>query len=187
MNLLLTINLNLDMKRIKLNVTFNIFLCFLFFYFTYFAEAQNIKKEQRNIGNWIAYIEQNGNKKVCYTYSNPVQTRLYEGERKSPYFNINYFDGKGMTITVYTGYEMTAKYPVTINIENKDVNLNNIFRDYAVTYDSSQDMYLINLFIKTNEDHFFVKSYKDKDNVALDYYSLSGLKEALKYLKNKCS
>ena len=171
----------------KFKVIFNVFLCLLSLCFMHFAKAENIQKEQRNIGNWIAYIKQDGNKKVCYAYSNPVQTRLYEGERKPPYVNINYLGGKGMTITAYIGYEITTKYPVTINIENKGVNLNNISRDYAVTYDSSQDMYLINLFIKTTEDYFTVKSYKDKDNVALDYYSLSGLKEALKFLEKKCS
>ena len=172
----------------KLKVIFNAFFCLLSLCFIHFAKAENIKKEQRNIGNWIAYIKQGSNKKVCYTYSNPAQTRLYKGERNTPYVNINYFaDKEGMTITVYTGYEMTESYPVTINIGNKSVNLNNTFRDYAITNDSSQDVYLINLFIKTTEDHFSVKSYKDKDNVALDYYSLSGLKEALKFLERKCS
>ena len=171
----------------NLNFIFHTFLCFLFLCLVQIAEAKDIKREQRNTGNWITHIEEKGNKKICYAYSNPVQTRLYEGTRAIPYITINYLKGKGMTITVYTGYEIMDNHPVTINIENKNVDLNNVFRDHAVTYGSSQDIYLINLFIKTTEDHFSVKSYKDKNNVAIDYYSLSGLKEALKYLENNCS
>ncbi len=94
-------------------------------------------------------------------------------------------DKKRFTITVYVGYEIATNYPVSINIDNKKIALKSISQNYAITYDSSQDTYLINLFVKSMSDHFVIKSYKDKDNLAIDYYSLSGLKEALKYLENK--
>ena len=181
--LLLIAELNLNMRFYFI---FNIFLYFLSLYFISFAEAKDIKKEQRNAGNWIAYIEKKGNKKICYTYSNPVKIRLYQEERGIPYVNINYLDKKRFTITVYVGYEIATNYPVSINIDNKKIALKNISQNYAITYDSSQDTYLINLFVKSMSDHFVIKSYKDKDNLAIDYYSLSGLKEALKYLENKC-
>jgi hypothetical protein len=152
-----------------------------------FVLAKETKKEQRNIGNWITYIEQKSNKKICYVYSNPVTSMLYQGDRQMPYVNINYLGKKIFTITVSTGYQIAPDYPINIHLENKNTNLDTRYKNYAVTYSSSQDMYLINLFIKTMEDHFYVKSHESKDNLSMDYYSLSGLKEALLYLEKQCS
>lgn len=152
-----------------------------------FAKAQGIKKEQRNIGNWITYIEQKSNKKICYLYSNPVKSSLYQGERKTPFLNINYLGKKQFTITVNTGYTIATTYPTSIHIENKTIDLDTRYEDYAITYDSAQDMYLINLFIKSLDSYFYVRSHESETRFSIDYYSLSGLKEALQYIENKCS
>ncbi|WPX96224.1 hypothetical protein [Candidatus Bandiella euplotis] len=152
------------------------------------VRSQGIKKEQRNIGNWIAYIEQKSNKKICYAYSNPVKTRLYQGEREKPYININYLGNHEFTIMIYCGYKIASDYPVIITIDNKKNQLNAGYNNgYSITYDSTQDAYITDLLIRTLDNYFIVKSHEDKDNIAIDYYSLSGFKEVLKYLENNCS
>ncbi len=153
------------------------------------AEAKtNIQKQQRNIGNWITYIEKKGKQKICYTYSSPINTKLYTGERGDAYVNINYLGRDKFTITAYVGYDLSKQHPFILTVdEDKNHNLDSSYESYATTYNSDQDNYLINLLIKTNINYFSIKSYKDDKNFALDYYSLSGFKESLQYLKNNCS
>ena len=147
----------------------------------------NVQKQQRNIGNWITYIEKKGKQKICYAYSTPIKSILYLGERSAPYVNINYLGTDKFSITAYAGYTLSKQYPfiMTIN-EDKNHNLNNAYENYATTYNSDQDNYLINLLIKTKINYFSIKSYDTDKNFTLDYYSLSGFKESLQYLKNHC-
>jgi hypothetical protein len=170
----------------KLKFIFNICSTFLLVALYNPVIAKDIKKEQRNIGNWITYIEKKSNKKICYTYSNPVEQRLFYGKREKPYFNINYLGDKKFTITVYPGYNILNNLPMLVNVENHNIKLDTSQYAYAITYNSAQDMYLINLLIKSTQNYFYVKSYKEKKNISVDYYSLSGFVESLKYLQNNC-
>ena len=152
------------------------------------ADAKNnTQKLQRNIGNWITYIEKKGKKKICYTYSNPIKERMFTGERDVPYINLNYLGQNNFTITAKPGFDISQKHPILIIIDgDRKYNLNNKYKNFATTYNSDQDNHIINLLIKTTNNNFIIKSYMDEDNIALDYYSLSGFKESLQYLKNNC-
>lgn len=153
------------------------------------SEAKNNSQTlQRNIGNWITYIEKKGKKKICYTYSNPIKTKIFVGERDSPYINLNYLGENNFTITVKPGFEISQNHPILIIIdEERKYNLNSKYKNFAATYNSDQDNHIINLLIKTTYNYFTIKSYKTDDNLALDFYSLSGFKDSLQYLKNNCS
>ena len=110
------------------------------------------------------------------------------GERSAPYVNINYLGINKFSITAYAGYDLSKQYPVIMTIDkDKNHSLNNSYENYATTYNSDQDNYLINLLIKTTINYFSIKSYDNDKNFALDYYSLSGFKESLQYLKNHCT
>ena len=86
------------------------------------------------------------------------------------------------------GNDLSKQHPVIMTIDqDKKHSLNNSYENYAATYNSDQDNYLINLLIKTTIDYFSIKSYDNDKNFALDYYSLSGFKESLQYLKNHCT
>ena len=168
-------------------IGFLVYLCLLCSLGSVEAKT-NIEKQQRNIGNWITYIEKKGKQKICYTYSTPIKTMSYMGERSTPYVNINYLGINKFSITAYAGYDLSKQHPVIMTIDqDKKHSLNNSYENYAATYNSDQDNYLINLLIKTTIDYFSIKSYDNDKNFALDYYSLSGFKESLQYLKNHCT
>lgn len=120
------------------------------------VEAKNnIQKQQRNISNWITYIEKKSKKKIYYTYSNPIK----------------------YSFTVYSRDNLSQEHPVTTVIdEYRKDNLNNSYNNYAKTYNLDQNTSLINLLIQTTINYCAIKSYENNKNYTLDYYSLSGLK-----------
>ena len=168
-------------------IGFLVYLCFLCIVSPIEAKT-NVQKQQRNIGNWITYIQKKGKKKICYTYSTPIKTMLYMKKRGAPYININYLVINKFSITAYAGYDLSKQHPIIMTIDkDKNHSLNNSYENYATAYNSDQDNYLINLLIKTTINYFSIKSYDNDENFALDYYSLSGFKESLQYLKNHCT
>ena len=126
-------------------IGFLVYLCFLCIVSPIEAKT-NVQKQQRNIGNWITYIQKKGKKKICYTYSTPIKTMLYMKKRGAPYININYLVINKFSITAYAGYDLSKQHPIIMTIDkDKNHSLNNSYENYATAYNSDQDNYLINL------------------------------------------
>ena len=182
---LVFIKIPIKRRFIRLLLLFTVFSVFLQQVSIATVSKQHVSKNKK-FGNWITHIEQKGNKKICYIYSIPTKTRIFDGIRGVPYFCVNYFINEGFSISVNPGFKIAENTPFEIIIEKKATNLNTFNSYYAVTYNSDQDIYLINKLIKTAADYFVIKSTSYQKKLTMDYYNLSGFLEALKYLESNC-
>lgn len=163
-----------------------LYFCVLFFASIKTSYAGDGDKVDNNlkVGNWNALIEHG----ICYAKSIPVREVEQESKDRRDASMLVYYLGPDMyTIGVDPGYLIDEKKNFTLTVQDRTFYLN-ISRDdtYAKTYSSAQDVHIIDAFIKTTDNHFTVRSYNQKGEYSIDYYSLVGLKEALRYLQYAC-
>lgn len=154
--------------------------------FCNFSIGKNNFTNEITIGNWIVHTEKKNNKNICYIYSHPVKNKFIIEDRKNTYININYLEKNKFNITIFPGYKTSKSLPLTITINGKSLNLTRLNSDFFTTYDSSQDEYIVNLLVNNTNSYFYVESFKNKNTVTFDYYSASGLRDALISVKNNC-
>jgi hypothetical protein len=150
------------------------------------VNANTSTQKSKHFNNWIAYIEQKGNKKVCYAFTEHTNRTLLHKSKSKAFFVINYLPAKKFTLSYLPGFIIDKNFPVKLQYSNKQIVLNNQYYSFAATYSAQQDNSILDLFIKRPEENFFIKSYRKKNQAAQDYFSLAGLRQALIHLQSHC-
>ena len=117
----------------------------------------------------------------CYMFSSPYRTKAYADSRDGAYLLIAN-KGMGLSIGAGSAFELstTKGYILKVNQRSHLLNVSNA--DSSNTYSAIQDKAILNDMIKDGSN-FQIRSYSNNDQVAVDYYSLKGFTDALKFTK----
>ena len=141
---------------------------------------------QKHFNNWIAHIEQKSNKKICYAFTEHFKRSLLDHPKPKALFVVNYSPQQHFTLSYIPGFIIDTNFLVELKFLNKKIALDNKYQSFAATYSAHQDISIIDLFIKGAEKNFVIKSFREKNQAALDYFSLTGFKQAITYLRSNC-
>ncbi len=139
---------------------------------------------KKNFSHWSVYYELKSNgKKLYYAVSTPIQTKVYNGIRDEAYMAITYVNPTEYTISVYFGFIVDSKKPLSLNTANSTYTLPVIQDEFAYTYNSSDDINILNDLVTSSNTLIEIRSYDISAGLAVDYYAPTGLKEALLYIQ----
>lgn len=135
---------------------------------------------------WSVYYElKKNNIMVYHAISFPNSTKVYSGLRNTPYIAVTYLSPRMYTISMYSGFIIDTRSPLILRVDDKTYTLHTLHDSFGYTYSSVQDIELINDFIKNSCNTLEARSYDATSALAVDYYMLFGLKEALLYIDSR--
>lgn len=142
----------------------------------------------RTFSHWDVYYElKRDGTKMYYALSAPVSTKVHSGLRNSPYIAVSYIGYRMYTISVYPGFIVDTSYPFTLRTTNHTYFLRVLQDSVGNTNYSVDDVLLINEFIKNHNKPVEVRSYDTNASLAVDYYDISNLKDALMYIERQAA
>jgi hypothetical protein len=151
----------------------------------YSPPALAAAKQLVSQGDWEAYEEQEGGKKVCYLGSKPKKAQGKYRKRGDTYVLITHrpAEGSSNVISINAGYTYQASSEVEIAIGDAKFRL---FTDgdYAFAYDQKADNALVQAMIKGAQ--MSVKGTSNRGTVTVDVYSLRGFTAAHKAIDAAC-
>lgn len=167
-------------------IYFALFICALHISSTKTALANDLTLIHR-FGYWDIYSEIDAQgKNICHIISIPVETKAYDGLRNLPYFVVTYYDPNMYTVSTYSGFGLDKTKEFTVKANNKFFALK-IARDYfAYTYNSADDVRLVNNMMENSSNALEVRSNGRDGGTSVDFYSLYGFSKAIKYVQKKC-
>lgn len=161
-----------------------IFLILFFistFICTSFAVEKHHTKFIKSFERWRVF-EKNRTKE-CVIISEPVYSNGFAGFRDIPHVMFTLIKGKKLTFSNYSGFIINKQQAIQVLVGDKRFLLKP-YRDFsAFTYDSNDDVELINILLK-NRDNIRVRSVNKDLEVANDYYEFKGLDKAFEFVKN---
>lgn len=135
--------------------------------------------------DWEVYHQIFNNNVQCHAISSPYKTKAFDGVREAPYLIVSFKGRNQYTISLSSGFFINKQSGVILQTNNRSYLLNSTFPRAAWTYSSSQDAAIINDIIKDGRS-LSIRSYDLSDDIALDFYSLKGILEALQYMEKSC-
>lgn len=139
-----------------------------------------------NFGDWRLYEGKEGNKKVCYAMVEPYRTRSFIGMREKPWVALTFFERNALTVSAHSGFNIDTKTELVLDIDNgSSISMHVLPTGQVYSYSSAQDVQIINALMQ-GESYFTIRSYGINQQTALDYYSLKGLHEIIKYMNKHC-
>lgn len=151
-----------------------------------YEEFNDQSKVKNKIGFWKIYFTYDDTgRKVCRAVSSPIETKVYEGIRNTPYISVTYIAPNVYTISTYAGFVINTDKNFTININKHTYQLKPTRTYFAYTYNSDDDINIINDMIIA-DDYIKIKLYDQVLGIAIDYYTLDGFKSALLYMEKNC-
>jgi hypothetical protein len=161
-------------------------LCIALLIFSFIAEIAQAEPLilMKRFFHWEVYLELGRDGVSTYrAVSVPVDSRVYEEIREDPYLAVTYIHPKMYTFSMRPGFIISAFHPVTLSTLQKSYLLK-ITRDtFACTYDSFDDVKIVNDIISESKNFVEIRSFDSSFNLAVDYYSTKGLKEAMLYMQ----
>jgi hypothetical protein len=148
----------------------------------YKSETKSLKTFQ----DWEVMQKTSPIKKSCYLITFAYRSKGFEGIRSLPFLAVEVKGKRQYTITSYPGFTTSNDISPILSIGGDDYLLSTESENYNYTYNSSQDIKIIDGMIGINK---FVKirSYQMEGGEALDFYSLKGFLGALKYAERVCN
>lgn len=138
------------------------------------------------IGDWNIIRETKNNKHSCIAYSTAFRTKGSTFDREKPYAVIENKGKKEYSVGINPGYTIDIQKGMTVKMNRKSRLLDVKLAKTAWTFSAAQDSFLLNDMLK-NQKFMTVRSYDDKDNVTVDYYSLRGLVNVINYFDGHCN
>lgn len=136
-------------------------------------------------GDWEAYLEAEGGKKVCYVGSKPKKESGKYRKRGDTYVLITHrpAENSSNVISVSAGYTYQAASEVDVAIGDGKFRL---FTDgdYAFAYDAKADGELVQAMVKGAQ--MTVKGTSNRGTATTDVYSLKGFTAAYKAIGQAC-
>lgn len=160
-----------------------LFIILIFAFISSDAKANYNLSPIKLFDNW--YVLGNSNSLQCHAVSTPNYTRVFHGTRDIPYLMISYIPKYFFTISVYSGFELSKSSPFLIQIGSRSYLLKRNRDYFAYTYNSNDDVRIINDIIK-NHDLIKVHSYNLNKQLAIDYYPIEGLLRAMTFMMENC-
>jgi hypothetical protein len=157
----------------------------LFFISTFicssFAEDKHNTKFIKHFERWRVF-EKNKTKE-CVIIAEPIYSNGFAGFRDIPHVMFTLLKGKKLTFSNYSGFIINKQQPIQVFVDDKRFLLKPYRDFFAFTYDSNDDVELINTLLK-NSGNIQVRSVNKNLEVANDYYEFKGLDKAFEFVKN---
>jgi hypothetical protein len=151
-----------------------------------FGAHPAVADSSKRIGDWKVIKGKFEGNEFCYAYTTPFRTKAYDGEnRNTPYLLIANKGKNQLSFGLNSGFIIQADQGVTFGVNGKERLLDIKLNENAWTYSEIQDTEIINDMIEDGIS-IQVRSYDMKDDTAVDYYSLNGIKHVLKHLDTNC-
>ena len=151
----------------------------------YVYVPQTELKLVKTFQDWEVYHQISNSTTKCYAFASPYRTKAFEGVREAPYLIISFKGKMQYSISLNPGFLIDKNNEIILKTNNRSYLLNSALPNYAWTYSSMQDKAIIEDMIKDGRS-LSVRSYNVSDDTALDFYSLKGMTEALKYMEENC-
>jgi hypothetical protein len=171
--------------KLCLHLIYLILLSFFTQYSLNIASAKPVALME-HYKQWSIYLEFNDDGSILYrAISNPIEMRVYDGIRDNPYIAVTYIHPLMYTISVYPGFIIGKMAPTILNTIQNSYLLRISWNTFAYTYDSQDDVNILNDIISSNTSLIEIRSIDNGGNIAVDYYSTLGLKDAMLYMQLK--
>ncbi len=142
-------------------------------------------KHMKAFGDWEVYVEEDQQgKKLCHALSKPYRTKAFHGVRNLPFVAVT-MEGSTYTLSTYPGFTLDHTQPPILSVQDKDFALKVERQGHAITYSDISDVSIFN-HIMGSKGNFSIRSYSKYDRVAVDIYTISGLRAALDYMHQNC-
>jgi hypothetical protein len=143
-------------------------------------------KKTHAFGDWSLYNSVVGSEKQCYATAQPYRTKSFVGIRETPWLSVRFVGYNKFTVSASAGFTINHKSGFVIESDAGDkISLLTLQNGRIWSYSNKQDMHLINMLMR-GDKYFTTRSYAYNDQTALDYYSLEGFNEVLKYMNKNC-
>lgn len=162
-----------------------LYFCVILFCTVSISPHVNAKTTQFQDWYYVDSQAKAGEKCTIYSFASRTKGTVDDSKRDDAYFYVIKKGPRQYTIGVTPGFEIADDSYVVMKIGRRSYDFNNANPDYAWTYSSAQDIYLIDELIKASG--YFTMHLEDIDGkVALDYYSLNGFIKSMRAL-DKCA
>ncbi|MDZ5760985.1 hypothetical protein [Lyticum sinuosum] len=136
-------------------------------------------------GKWDVIVRRVGTTKfTCHIISKPLRSALYSGIRNQPYIMIHHFGYEKFILGGSSGFVIESNPTIYISGIYYSIGLNNNF--FYKEISRYNNINIINK-MRTDMDEMIILYTSDiSGNIAIDYYSLNGINNALNYMNNYC-
>ncbi len=121
----------------------------------------------------------------CLCITNPSFSSGFPGFRDIPHIAFTSVDKNNYTFSLYTGFTISKNNPIILLIGNKQFLLRPHRDLFAYTYDSNDDINIVNSALKNHTD-FRARIINNTGEVANDHYDFAGLDKAMQYIHRYC-
>ena len=177
--------MNGAMKRIAALPVLVVFAVFAVVAGTVATAVAESAKLLSSHGDWEAYLETEGGKKVCYIGSKPKKESGKYRKRGDTYVLITHrpAENSSNVVSISAGYTYQAASEVDVAIGDHKFRL---FTDgdYAFAYDAKTDGDMVQAMVKGAQ--MTVKGTSNRGTVTADVYSLKGFTAAYKAIGQAC-
>jgi hypothetical protein len=158
-----------------------LFLLFISMNFSAFAETQHKTRFLKQFDKWRVFEKTQEIGKECFIVSEPHHSTGFPGFRDIPHAIFSTVKGGAFTFSVYSGFVINKQEPIQVFVGSKRFYLK-LYRDFfAYTYDSRDDVSLINSVLQ-DRDTIRIRTVSREKEVANDYYAFKGLDKAFEFV-----
>ena len=136
-------------------------------------------------GAWSAYTYKEGDKLVCYMYSQPTKKEGNYKKRDDPHAMVTRRRGSSVAeeVSVTSGYPYKDKSPIKGQIDGRGFKFTIVQNEHAWA-DDADDEKAVKAMIRGNK--LTVRGTSRKDTYSLDTYSLKGFSKTHKAIVKAC-
>jgi hypothetical protein len=148
-----------------------------------FAEAHHKTKFLKQFDKWRVFEKTQDIGRECFIVSEPSHSTGFPGFRDIPHAIFSTVKGGAFTFSVYSGFVINKQEPIQVFVGSKRFYLK-LYRDFfAYTYDSRDDVSLVNAVLQ-DRDTIRIRTVSREKEVANDYYAFKGLDKAFEFVNN---
>lgn len=145
-----------------------------------------VLKEQKTFKDWSVFsAREKFNKKTCYAIATPYRTRALSILRNLPYFTVKYIGKDAFTLSLTSGFILSPEYGVVLEVNDRAHRIDTGLDAMKWTSSYVQDNAILN-DLTSGADYFTIRSFGEDHSMVLDYYSLRGFEDSLKYMMKFC-
>ena len=136
-------------------------------------------------GAWSAYTYKEGDKLVCYMYSQPTKKEGNYKKRDDPHAMVTRRRGSSVAeeVSVTSGYPYKDKSPIKVQIDGRSFKFTIVQKEHAWA-DDADDEKAVKAMVRGNK--LTVRGTSRKDTYSLDTYSLKGFSKTHKAIVKAC-
>lgn len=145
--------------------------------------------ELTTFGDWSIFTANTSNERVCYALSTPYKTRALSILRNLPFVVVKHVGGEDFTISATSGFNLSDQHGLIFEINNRNHRLTEGSNSFTWTSSYIQDRAIIEDLLDSIESdmkYFQIRSYAEAGDSVLDYYSILGLPESMRYMVKNC-